>query len=739
MRLSLNGSWKATQDLGQQARAGKPGYDADSWPNVPVPGHWQQASGFGQHAGRLLYRRSFGWDRALGEGDLVRLVFEGIFYDAKVWLNGTFLGEHRGYFVPALYDVTRHLRPGENVVMLEVDAPAEEDLNNKRQITGVFSHWDCKAPGTEPGGIWRDVYVEVYPGIVPERLTVRAVPDRLPPAPMATEEVAKGDAPVLVEGPVTADVQFELEFAAASEQALSWTATVTPETFEGDPVTLTGSQPARRGWNRLSAAVSLTEPRLWWSWDHGRPDLYRLTLDLKLGDGPPYRIERLFGVRKIELRKYHFYLNGRRIFIRGTNYGPADMRLASVKLTDVRRDLTLMREANMNMVRLHAHINKPDLYEEASRQGLLLWQDFPLQWLYSRSILDEAKRQARAMVDLLGHWPAIAVWCCHNEPYRYGDRDDPGILDRSMTFLSAVTGNWNKSTLDPALRDVIRAADPTRPCLAHSGDWGGMRGGSETHHYWGWYSGRMQDLKKVLKTFPDSARFVTEYGAQSFPIPENSRKFVKGQWPNLNWGELRERYMLQTKVMERNIPHTAAKTFEEYAEATQRYQATLHKYFNEHFRRLKYKPCGGVLQFMFTDAAPGVSWSIVDYWRAPKAAYEAVKGSFSPLYIMTDWPEPEYPTGARITLQVFLLNDRYTQYKGTWSWSLEREGEVLATAASAAYLTPDCLLSVPGGLDWTIPETLAPGPADLVLRLELEGEPPVENRYSLTITPSQPK
>jgi beta-mannosidase len=726
MQISLSGVWKATEDLGQQAKAGKPGYNDAGWHSVSVPGHWQEAPGLEQHTGVLLYRKSFAFTRAMVPGEAVRLRFEGIFYDAKVWLNGAFLGEQQGYFAPESYAVTRHIHQGENVVMVEVACPTEESPHARKLITGIFSEWACKHPGMEPGGIWRDVSIEVYHGVVPEKLLVSAVPERLPHAPMAADEIGKGEAPAASDGPVTATAGFELEFSAVEEGNLTWTATIQPETFEGEPLTLSGSQPARRGWNRLQASLAMLEPRLWWTWDHGRPDLYRFTLDLSWENGPVQRMERLFGVRRVEMRKWHFYLNGRRIFLRGTSYGPADMRLARVKRERYAEDLQLMIAANVNMARVHAHVDKPELYEEASRMGVLLWQDFPLHHMYVREVKEEAKRQARRMVEELGHWPAIGLWCCHNDPGRAGGLDEQySVLDRSLAALHSLAGGWNRSTLDPALREVIRSADPTRPCLTHPSELAEDGG----RIYLGWSEGKVEELKKQAKRSPEKIRWVSEFGAQAFPAVESSHRFVSGQWPNINWDDLTRRHMLLPKTLEKRIPHTLAQTFEEYVDATQRYQAFLHKFYIEQFRRWKYHPTGGVIQFMFADSAPGVTWSIVDYWRVPKLAYQVVRESFQPIYILADWPEPGYAPGKRVALQVFLINDRYHNYHGTWSWEIRRGERVLAAGTRPAYLAPDSAVPAPEGIDWTVPEGLSPGAVELVLTLEPQGADSVSNRY----------
>jgi beta-mannosidase len=739
--ISLAGTWRATENLGLQSRAGQPGYDDTGWTAVPVPGHWQQAASLARFAGRLLYRRAFAWNGdPPGAGEVCRLRFDGLFYYAKVWFNGSFVGEHEGYFAPESYEVTRLVRPGENVVMVELDCPAE-DRTEKRMLTGVLTDWHLKDPSALPGGIWRDVLIDRYRLLVPERFEIQPAVERLPRAPLAPDEfeqlVASGavDPPIAADaGPPLASVSFALEFTSLESGVVNWSAVVAPETFAGQPVTLAGTLPVRRGWNRLGSAVSVPDPRLWWTWDHGRPDLYRFTLEMRHENGPPLRIERLIGLRRIELRNWQLYLNGRRIFVRGTNYGPPDIYLARVSPAQYREDLDLVRGANLNMIRVHAHVDRPELYEEASRQGLLIWQDFPLQWTYSRAVLPEARRQAEQMVRLLGQWPAVALWCCHNEPSQSGPPDGGGAVGAARSLLSAALRAWNKNTLAPAVAAAVRKADRSRPIISHSGDFGFLWGGTDTHHYWGWYRGRIEDLDRVLRLFPHTARFVTEYGAQAFPAPETARAIVRGEWPQINWGELAQRYLLQREVLERHVPASLAPTLEHYVAATQAYQATLIKHYAEAVRRLKYRPCGGALQYLFADCSPGISFAVVDVRRRPKAAYEALRRAMNPLYICTDPLRPAYPLGGAVDLKVYLINDRYRPVRGRWSWQIVRDGEVLGERAEPAYIPPDGLVVIAGGVHFALGGELGPGAAELVLRLEPEAEEPVENRYLLAIS-----
>src|SRR5690606_36036238 len=140
--------------------------------------------------------------------------------------------------------------------------------------------------------------------------------------------------------------------------------------------------------------------------------------------------------------------------VKGTNLGPARMALGDATPDELRRDVDLAVAAGLDMVRVHAHVTRPEVYAAADEAGLLVWQDFPLQWGYARTVRRQARRQAREMVDLLGHHPSIAVWCGHNEPLALDiDPDavaDPAkrrrILARGAAAMALPT--WNKTVLD---------------------------------------------------------------------------------------------------------------------------------------------------------------------------------------------------------------------------------------------------------------------------------------------------
>src|SRR3546814_1493756 len=100
------------------------------------------------------------------------------------------------------------------------------------------------------------------------------------------------------------------------------------------------------------------------------------------------------------------------------------MQLAEATAEDLARDVDLALDANLDLLRIHGHISRPELYDAADERGLLIWQDLPLQWGYARGIRKQAVQQATAAVDLLGHHPSLAIWCGHNEPMAVENRSE---------------------------------------------------------------------------------------------------------------------------------------------------------------------------------------------------------------------------------------------------------------------------------------------------------------------------
>ncbi len=627
----LSGTW----DIHPVKEFDSPPAELNDWLPIQVPSHWQQEPRLQTWAGKVVYRKRFDW--SVQKRELVRLVLPGTFYWSTVFLNGKRLGSHEGYFTPQVYDITEVLG-GTNELIVQVDCPDEKSKVNKRMITGVFSHWDCLDPQTNPGGLW----------LAPEIHTSRGAFFDL--VRFHTDTLEKKKARVVLRidvtsremGPVKLHVRYR------------------PASFQGHTFRFDHDLTLAPGKNSFELEHLLDEPRIWWPHDMGSPDRYRLELSLvKSRNRTLDRWEGEVGVRTIEVRDWRFYVNGVPLFIKGNNYPPTDTRIATTTRARVEQDLELARRCHFNMLRVHAHVGHPTLYEAADRAGMLLWQDFPLQWTYRKEVLPVAREQIAGMVRLLYNHPSIALWCCHNEPIHIVDTKDEDIVSMARTAFSIFGWSWNRDVMDVALAEVARAEDPSRYvnwCSGHPTV--RKSGGSDTHFYFGWYrsEGKRRNFETVLRLTPHNARMISEFGAQSFPNLETCVKFMDPDITRIDWDRLEQRHSLQTDLMKHwvGLDHPS---LEALIEASQAYQIMLNRYYIDRIRHLKYRPAGGLLPFMFTDPNHAIQWSIVDYDRVPKASYHAMQKAFAPQYVFLLLDQDTYPTGSDVSFPIHVVND----------------------------------------------------------------------------------
>ncbi len=614
--MELDGVWRAHRGEGDLTKVfAEPGFDDGSWIDLPVPGHWSSTAAFADHDGAVLHRRMFELPR-LGWGRRGWLDFEGVFYYGDVWLDGDYLGTTEGAFAPHSFEVTEQLLGEERHVLgVEVSCPPQRDRTAKRTITGIYGHWDAIDDSWNPGGIWRPVRIRETG---PLRIARRRV---------------------LCTGASTSRAHLRLDLVLDAGEFPPEAARVEVLVLDagGAPLaTSTRDIVAARGRNNLRVDLDVDAPPMWWPAELGEQPLVEVAIIALVAGATSDEARVRTGLRSIRVDDWTFSVNGERLFIRGANHGPTALPLGAASPEDLTRDVALALDANLNLLRIHAHVTRDEVYEAADRLGLLIWQDFPLQWSYARSARRAAVAQARDVVDRLAHHPSIALWCSHNEPLAVESttmRMTPRRIARLAT--SMFLPSWNKSVLDRRVTHAIRTADPSRFVDPHSGVLPGPASlGTDSHLYFGWYHGDARELARALRAFPRLARFVSEFGAQA--VPETASFCDPDRWPNLDWERLEQHHCLQRANLERRVPAGGHATFESWRAATQRYQAWLLQLQIEDVRRLKYRPAGGLCVFSFADAHPAISWSLLDHRRVPKLALDAVRKALRPVVALVD-------------------------------------------------------------------------------------------------------
>jgi beta-mannosidase len=694
----VENSWKLAPLAGTTVDKSWLAYDFNdgSWLSQPMPGQWQQVPEFkGKYNGNMVYRCKFDFKPAPGRAYYLR--FNGVFYRCNVWLNGYYLGRHAGYFAPFEWDVTSQLRD-RNILVAEVICPREKGSAGKIQITGVFGYWDLISHSLNPGGIWQPVEI------------VETGNARLSNVWLGTEMIQDNDAKIILSG--------DLRSLSTAKETYKIAIDLEPDNFSGKPFHLEFGMTAEPGENHFQKDFRLEKPELWNTWDRGKPNLYKVSVKAVLAGKVQDETAFSTGIRTIEKRCqkgqksqglcWQFVLNGKPIYIRGNNYAPSDALLAAARPEDIRKKVDMMRASYYNMVRVHAHIDRPEFYDAMDRAGIMIFQDFPLQWGYNPSIFEDAKKQAREMVFLLGSHPSIAIWSCHNEP--------------------PVTG-WNPKTLDPALKKLIEQTDPTRPVNLASG----VINKTDAHSYFGWYQLQVDNFKKLgfSPLFKNWLAFSTEFGAQAFPNYDDAIKFMAPDIAKIDWKKLETDNMLQYKIMTKYVPIRPGMDLKTYINATQEYQARLLKYHIDLFRSVKYNLNYGVIPFVFNDPQPDIVWSVVDYWGEPKKGYFEIQQAFQPVCAFPIWQFKPYKKGKKINLPIFVVNDLLEEYEGVVKVEVTSNGKLVAHENFAPDIFPD----MPAGRIGEIPiEFKNAGDYIVKISLELKGmDRPIENTTVLKV------
>ncbi len=350
-----------------------------------------------------------------------------------------------------------------------------------------------------------------------------------------------------------------------------------------------------------------------------------------------------FGIRTVSRdAQNRILVNGVPTFLRGTNW-IGSLYFASFTEEQIRRDLELMRRAHINAIRVHAHVASKAFYRLCDELGMMVWQDFPLQWGYddSAAFAEDAARQAREMVATLYDHPSVVQWSAMNEA--------PWSSDWMVWKYKDYDPDQNR-LLAQKVRDAIALADSSRPTEGNA---------HPAQHAWsGWYEGNYTDFAK-----PTPHAILTEFGAQAVPQVSTLKTFLTEgelwpvQGPNLaKW----EYHNFQLREL-RDIAHVPlGGSVEELVANTQAYQARLLQFAAENLRRQKWQPVTAVFQFMFVEHWASMNWGIVDYLRHPKPGYGALARAYQPVL-------PILASKANAKgLSAYIINDTHREIREGW-------------------------------------------------------------------------
>lgn len=591
-----------------------------------------------------LYRTVFTVTADQLKSDAAWLTFEGLDTYADVYLNGSLLLKADNMFVGHKLAVKDVLREGENRLMIRFRSPVEEtapqwdtdgfnypaDNDHSEKRMSVYTRKAPYSYGWDWGirlatsGIWRPVKLTFCNGAAIDDFFVRQQE--------VTEQVAKVDNQLEINNVTSTPKEAQVKVVYAyGEQADTLTRTVV-------------LQPGK---NSLSMSAWIEKPHLWMPNGWGDPALYTFTATVSVDGKEVASREEAIGLRSIRVvmeddkdgKSFYFEVNGKPMFAKGSNYIPGDALLPNMTGERYARLFEDIRAANMNMVRVWGGgIYEDDrFYEEADRNGILVWQDFIFActtYPHDPTFLKRVSEEAVYNMRRLRNHASLAMWCGNNEIYEgmrywgWKDKYSP-VVWKEMTEGYDVL-------FRQLLPELVEANDPGRFYMhgsPYEANWGRPESWkiADSHNWGTWYG---QKPFESLDT--EIPRFMSEYGFQAFPEMKTIRMFASP-----------EDYELESPVMNAHQKASIGnflikKTMALYYKVPEKFEDLIYaglilqgkgmRHGIEAHRR--HRPyCMGSLPWQLNDSWPVVSWSSIDYYGNWKAMHYQIRRAFAPVLV----------------------------------------------------------------------------------------------------------
>lgn len=644
-----------------------------------------------------VYRKKF---RApVHAGETMQLICRGLDYEAMVYWNGVLLGEHRGMYEAAVFDVTDHYRPEEEIELLVVFKHAPDEMGQIGRTSETFTQksrfnykWDFSTRLVNVG-IWDDIVL------------------------------AAKSAYSLGELSVTTDVQGETGLVeVAAEVATNRTAeksepsadsvAVIVKLFDPEGTLLHTKRTIADGAGWASCAFEVDTPRLWYPSGYGDQPLYRVELtladDLREFDARSLRT----GIRRLEYVQnedspadalpYTFVVNGRKIYVKGANLTPLDHLYGNVTGERYGWMVRLTNEGNLNLLRIWGGgiIEKPVLYDLCDEHGILIWQEF----IQSSSGIDNEPskrpeflplltRNAEAALKARRNHVSLTVWSGGNE----------------LMSAPNVPSTYADENL-AMLRELVRRHDPGRLFLPTSASGPVQyiteeRGVShDVHGHWK-YMGNPDHYRIYGRA---DHLFHSEFGVDGLSGVKSIRKFIgeahRRPVPmkdSLVWrhhGEWWDTFDRDTALF------GPMNTLALFADCSQWLQAEGLRYILEANRRRKFNNSGSII-WQLNEPWPNVTCTnLIDYYMEPKMAYYWVREAFQGRHASLDYERLHWTAGEAMSLPVYAATDGEAIECLVCAEVLNSAGKALHGQTFSGTTSPDRTLLL-GSLSFAAPET----------------------------------
>jgi exo-1,4-beta-D-glucosaminidase len=557
-----------------------------------------------------------------GKGKTEWLNFLGINYRANIWLNGQKVADAddvAGTYRTYEFDVTKTLEPGKkNALAVEVFAPRKNDLG----ITWV--DWNPTPPDKNMG-LWKPVYLaESGPVALRHPFVTSKLSENNSKAALTVGVDARNSSKQEITGVLKATVAgatvSQRVTLAAGE---SKTVYFSPEKF---------------------AELELVNPRLWWPYTMGEPQLYHAELTFMAGNAISDTASTEFGIREVtsELTpEGHrlFKINGRNILIRGAAWAPDLLFRWSSQRVDA--DIAYVRDMGLNAIRLEGRLDREEFYDTTDRAGILVMPGWTCcdAWERWSNWKDEQRKisaeSLRSQIRILRKHPSVFVWL--------NGSDNPPPAEIEKNYLAILKElDWPNPAVSSA------SESPTTVT--------GKSGVKMTGPY--------EYVPPVYWLADTTAGGAYGYNTETSPGPaipprESLERFIPKEhlWPIddvWNYHAGGERFTtinIFTDGLTRRYGKAAS--LDDYERKAQAMTYDGQRAMFEAYGRNKYTATG-VIQWMLDNAWPSLIWHLYDYYLVPAGGYFGTKKACEPVHIQYSYDDDS----------VAVVNGSYASWKG---------------------------------------------------------------------------
>ncbi|NLM97040.1 MAG: glycoside hydrolase family 2 [Halanaerobiaceae bacterium] len=386
--LNLNGIWDFEFDDNEIGELGRWYENREFSMKILVPfSYHSEKSGLGidELHEVMWYKRKFqippSW-----KGKRIFLNFGAVDYYTRVWINGKYIGSHKGGYLPFKFDISRFLED-DNTIVVKV-----EDRYDTVQPRGK-QYWKQKPDRCwyiANSGIWQTVWLETVGEISFDMIKITPDIDKS----CALAEV------YLDKKPENMSLKMDLYY---NKKHIN--------TIECDI-----NERISKHTINIKEEDEIDEIHYW---TPSNPNLYDVEFSL-IKDGQVVdSVKTYFGMRKISIKEDMILLNNRPFYqklILDQGYWPESL-LTPPSDEAIKYDIEMVKKMGFNGVRKHQKIEDPRFYYWADKLGLLVWGEMPSAYNFNSEEIENIAREYREFINRDYNHPSIIVWVPLNESW----------------------------------------------------------------------------------------------------------------------------------------------------------------------------------------------------------------------------------------------------------------------------------------------------------------------------------